>query len=189
VSPILEIPEARQRVSPISVEEYRRLNEFNENGRRTELIRGVVFDKTSKSPLHASVAQALYDYLISVVPKGFTVRHENPLTLRDSEPEPDLAVVRGSKEDFYRVHPSTAELVIEVAVTSPALDRANASIYAEAGVKEYRIVLAHGDEVEIFRQPEGGRYLRREVVPATSKIACESLPGVAIRLDQFLPKS
>jgi|GEM_PF-1784418 len=39
---ILEIPEVRQRVSPLSVEEYHRLDEFNENGRRTELIRGIV---------------------------------------------------------------------------------------------------------------------------------------------------
>jgi Uma2 family endonuclease len=121
------------------------------------------------------------------VPKGFTVRHENPLTLRDSEPEPDLAVVRGSKEDFYQAHPSTAELVIEVAVTTPALDRANASIYGEAGVKEHWIVLAHRGEVEIYRQPQDGLYLHREVVPATSDLACESIPALAIRLDRLLP--
>ena len=39
---ILEIPEVRQRVSQLSVEEYHRLDEFNINGRRTELIRGIV---------------------------------------------------------------------------------------------------------------------------------------------------
>ncbi len=39
---IPEIPEVRQRVSPLSVEEYHRLGEFNENGRRTELIRSIL---------------------------------------------------------------------------------------------------------------------------------------------------
>jgi len=44
MSAILELPEVRQRVSPLSVEEYHRLDEFNEHGRRTELIRGIVND-------------------------------------------------------------------------------------------------------------------------------------------------
>jgi hypothetical protein len=39
---MLDIPEVRQRVSPLSVEEYHRLDEYKERGRRTELIRGFV---------------------------------------------------------------------------------------------------------------------------------------------------
>jgi len=97
---ILEIPEVRQRVSPLSVEEYHRLSEFNENGRRTELIRGLVIGKMSKPPLHSSLAKLLYDRISQLLPKGFIVRREDPLTLRDSEPEPDVAVVRGTEADF-----------------------------------------------------------------------------------------
>src|SRR5262245_3755541 len=58
---ILELPEVRQRVSPLSVQEYHRLGEFNERGKRTELIRGIVIEKISKSPLHAFLAKLLYD--------------------------------------------------------------------------------------------------------------------------------
>src|SRR5881397_3413720 len=54
MSAILEIPEVRQRVSPLSLQEYHRLDEFNEHGRRTELIRGIVIEKTSKAPLQSS---------------------------------------------------------------------------------------------------------------------------------------
>jgi hypothetical protein len=46
---IPEIPEVRQRVSPLSVEEYHRLDEYNERGRRTELIHGIVVEKGSRS--------------------------------------------------------------------------------------------------------------------------------------------
>lgn len=52
-------------------------------------------------------------------------------------PEPDVAIVRSTMEEFEIRHPTTAELVIEVAVSSVALDRANASLYAEAGGTEY----------------------------------------------------
>src|SRR6266567_5042176 len=155
---ILEIPEVRQRVSPLSVDEYHRLDEFNEHGRRTELIRGILIEKMSKSPLHSSIAERLYDWIKPLLPTGFIVRREDPITLADSEPEPDIAVVRGSAADFVNAHPTTAELVIEVAVSSPALDRESASLYAEAGVKEYWIVLGRERSVEVFRQPEQGTY-------------------------------
>src|SRR5258706_9605585 len=129
---ILEIPEVRQRVSPLSVREYHRLDEYNERGRRTELIRGIVIEKMSKSPLHSSLAKRLYDRIAQALPKGFVIRREDPITLADSEPEPDITVVRGDESDFFQKHPTTADLVIEVAVSHPALDRENASLYAEA---------------------------------------------------------
>src|SRR5436190_14154299 len=151
---ILEIPEVRRRVSPLSVEEYHRLDEFNENGRRTELIRGIVIEKMSKSPLHSSVAKRLYDFLKPLLPAGFVIRREDPLTFRDSEPEPDVAIVRGTEQQFFSAHPPTAELAVEVAVSSLALDRENASLYAEAGVKEYWIVLATQRQIEVYRRPE-----------------------------------
>src|SRR6266568_4221316 len=84
MSTILEIPEVRQRVSRLSVEEYHRLDEFNENGRRTELIRGIAIEKMSKSPLHRSIGKRLYDSIARILPKGFLVYQEAPLTLADS---------------------------------------------------------------------------------------------------------
>src|SRR4030095_2801806 len=107
MSAILEIPEVRQRVSRLSVEEYHRLDEFNHNGRRTELIRGIVIEKMSKSPLHCSIAKPLYDMIGRLLPKGFVVRREDPLTLSDSEPEPDVSVTSGSESDFAKAHPTT----------------------------------------------------------------------------------
>ena len=179
---ILDLPEVRERISRLSVEDYHRLGEYNENGRRTELIRGILIEKMSKSPLHSAVAKALYD-LLSERLKGqeLVVRREDPLTLVDSEPEPDVSVVKGSKSDFFREHPKTAELVIEVAVSSAALDRANASLYAEAGVKEYWIVLANTREVELYRDPQGAEYRQRVLIPAGEMIECRTLPGVVIR--------
>src|SRR6266545_4788978 len=108
---ILEIPEVRRRVSPLSVEEYHRLGEFNENGRRTELIRGIVIEKTSKSPKHRTLGSLLHRLILGQVPKGYSVWKEEPLTLADSEPEPDVSVVRGGDRDFAEAHPSSAELV------------------------------------------------------------------------------
>ena len=179
---ILEIPEVRQRVSPLSVEEYHRLDEFNENGHRTELIRGILIEKMSKSPLHSSLAKRLYDLISAALPEKFVVRREDPLTLSDSEPEPDVSVVNGKESDFFASHPRTAELVIEVAVTSPALDRENASLYAEAGVKEYWIVLGLERRIEVYTRPENGRYQDMKVFAVEQTVQCNSVPSVQIRI-------
>src|SRR6218665_2056605 len=88
---ILEIPEVRARISPVTVEQYHQFPELNTNGRRTELIRGIVVEKMSKSPLHSGIASALYDLLRPQIPTDFWLRKEEPLTLADSEAEPDLS--------------------------------------------------------------------------------------------------
>jgi Uma2 family endonuclease len=185
VAAILELAEVRKRVSPLSVQEYHRLNEFNENGRRTELIRGIVIEKMSKSPSHRTIVSLLYRLFLTRLPKGFTVWQEQPLTLADSEPEPDISVTRGGERDFLNAHPTTAELVIEVAMSSPALDLENASLYAEAGVKEYWIVLGHQRQVEVYRRPKNGKYGETLVAGVNDALECSSIPGMRLKLAEL----
>jgi Uma2 family endonuclease len=182
---ILDIPEVRQRVSRLSVEEYHRLDEYNENHRRTELIRGIVIEKMSKSPLHSSIAKRLYDKIAALLSKGLVIRREDPLTFGDSEPEPDIAVVHGEERDFFQKHPRTAELVIEVAVSSPVLDRESAAVYAEAGVKEYWIVLAAERRIEVYRQPKAGVYQQKQVFGAAEIVESSTVQGIRISIESL----
>ena len=181
-SQMLEIPEVRARISPVEVAQYHQFPELNANGRRTELIRGVVIEKMSKSPLHSGIASDLYDLIRPQVPPGFWLRKEEPLTLPDSEPEPDLSLVRGRRADFTSQHPHTAALVIEIAVSSAAEDRALASLYAEAGVEEYWIVLPVERRVEVYRRPQDGSYLDQAIVEGNAVLTCGSLPAIGVRL-------
>jgi Uma2 family endonuclease len=187
MSGILEIPEVRQRVSHLSVQEYHQLGEFNENGRRTELIRGIIIEKMSKSPSHRTMGSLLYDLLARLLPKGYSIWKEEPLTFADSEPEPDISVTRGEKADYAVQHPTTAELVVEVAVSSAALDRENCTLYAEAGVKEYWIILALEFMVEVYRKPKGGRYLEKRLVGSKDTLQCASVPALSIRVSDLFP--
>jgi Uma2 family endonuclease len=182
---ILDIPEVRQRLSPLTVEEYHRLGEYNEHGRRTELIRGFIVEKISKLPLHRTVSSALYKLLTSRLLKGFSVWKEEPLTLTDSEPEPDVSVTVGEDSDYKTAHPATAELVVEVAVSSPLRDRETASLYAEAGVKEYWIVLCATKQVEVYRQPVDGRYLQKELFGVGATLKPIALPDVDVAVSDL----
>jgi len=169
----------------LSVEEYRRLGEFNENGKRTELIRGIPIEKISKSPQHRVLASRLYRRLLAQLAEGFSVWKEEPLTFLDSEPEPDISVTRGTEQDYAESHPTTAELVIEIAVSSPALDRANATLYAEAGIKEYWIVLAGERRVEVYRGLSQGRYRERLTFGPDDTLECAFVSPVRIRVAEL----
>ncbi len=186
---ILELPEFRERIPRFSVEVYEKMPERNENGRRTELIRGIIIEKMSKSPLHAFVTTRVYDTLHAIAPAGCYVRQDQPMRFTDSMPEPDASVVIGSAEDFEEAHPHTAALVVEVAVSTLALDRANVSLYAENGVQEYWIVIAKERAVEVYRNLQGAAYGEKLLLSGDAFLECASIPAIRLPLGSFFSKT
>jgi Uma2 family endonuclease len=110
---------------------------------------------------------------------------EQPVTCRDSEPEPDLAVVRGGKRDYRQEHPHTAELVIEVCVSSHDYDRSKLRAYAGAGVKEVWLVLAPEKQIEVHRQPMGEQFRQRILHGPGGRLASVAVAGFEIDLDDM----
>ncbi len=172
---ILDVPEIRAQVHLWTVADFRALAEDNPAFAHSELIRGIIVDNEVKTPLHDTLTDAVAQLLRRNMPAGWWVRQEASLQLADSIPEPDVAVVAGTRRDYAARHPTTAALVVEVAVTSLAADREKATIYAEAGVGEYWIVRAEAGEVEVCRGPEGGVYRERRTYARG-----ESIEGVAV---------
>lgn len=178
---LLALEEVRAQLFPVPVDIYHLLTD----NLHTELLRGIIFKKLSKSPQHRAHGVRLYKILAAQISAEYQIFPEVPLTLADSEPEPDVAVVRGTEAKFAEQHPSTAELVAEVAVTSLKLDRAKASIYAEAGVKEYWIVRPENRQVEIYREPSPAGYLERFTAEAPAMVRPSALPGVSVDLAEL----
>jgi Uma2 family endonuclease len=127
----------------------------------------------------------LFRLIWEAVGQDFLVRKDSPLTLRDSEPEPDISVTEGNENQFTAEHPHTARLVVEVAVTSPEEDRELAAVYAEAGVDEYGIILPAGKSIEVYRRPEAGRYREMKIYVAGDDLVCGSLPRIQVALAAF----
>lgn len=186
---LLELPAFREQVHRISTEDYHRLAELGMLSEDVELLRGIVVRKMAKSPLHEFVSEQLLDRLRAQVPRGYVVRQERPLTLRDSEPEPDISVVRGKREDWLRAHPSTAELVIEISISSLAIDEGKAEIYAEAGIPEYWLVRPEDRALDVYREPSREGYLRKTTVSEKEVLRCASIAGIAIVVEELLKAS
>jgi len=121
------------------------------------------------------------------VPSQFEVRREGPLTLRDSEPEPDISVVMGKPDDWARAHPAFAHLVVEVAVTSASVDEEKAQIYAEAGIPEYWLVRPEASSVDVYTEPSGGEYRFKLTLSSDDALQSTSLPAVKFLITEILP--
>src|SRR6185437_2822755 len=120
--------------------------------------------------------------LSPLLPAGWHVRCQDPLTLADSEPEPDIAVVRGSRRDYAGRHPGPSEtgLVIEVADSSAELDRTlKQRVYAAAGIPVYMLVNLAARNVEAFFEParatdqQPASYQTREVFDDQAAVEIE----------------
>lgn len=170
---------------PLSIEAYHTLGDLGLVPKKSELLHGFVYHKMSKSPLHTLLVLRLIQLVQARLPADCHLRAEQPLTFADSEPEPEVSIVQGSVEDFPKGHPTTAELVVEVCVTSHDYDRDKLAAYAAAGVKEAWLVLGPERQVEVYRRPEAGRYAESSVLPDDGILASSALPGISVRLPEL----
>ena len=124
------------------------------------------------------------------------VRIQGPIGLDDeSAPEPDVAVVPGTVDDYGRAHPSRAVLVVEVAESSLAFERDyKGSLYARGGVADYWVLNLLARVLEVYRDPRadaaatfGWRYTRSDVVGPDAIVTPLAVPAASIAVSQLLP--
>jgi Uma2 family endonuclease len=168
---------------PLSVKAYHTLGELGLIPEKTELLYGQVFHKMPKSPLHSLLLIRLLEFLRRAVSDGLHVRQEHPITCAESEPEPDLSVVTGMPADYAKEHPRTAELVIEVCVSSHEYDRGKLRAYASAGVKEVWLVLAPEKQIEVHRRPQGEQFAESAVHGPGGTVTSTAVAQLVVELD------
>jgi Uma2 family endonuclease len=121
-----------------------------------ELLEGFLVAKMPKDPQHSLATQLLCDVIAAQLPGGWHVSDQEPITTEDSEPEPDVIVVRGERRDYRERPPGPAEiaLVIEVANTTLQHDCIiKAALYARAGITIYWIVNLNERQIEVYSEP------------------------------------
>lgn len=126
-------------------------------GDRVQLVDGELIEMSPQNSPHSTAIRAANETLIRFFRTGHDVRAQLPLTLgNESEPEPDIAVVRGHWRDFAKQHPTTAVLVVEISDTTLEFDRSRKrEIFAQCGIPEYWIVNLNDRQVEVQCEPRG----------------------------------
>lgn len=183
---VLDTPEERQAIYPVSVEFYHEAGRLGMIGEDVELLDGVIFKKMPKSPLHEWFIACLRRLLEAACGAGMFVEKERPITCRSSEPEPDLAVFAGDWSDYRLQHPTTAELVIEIAINTRQRDRSKAGIYAEAGIKEYWLVEPEAGIISLHTEPSASGYRECRTFTAQDPVISTILPAFRVTLADLM---
>ena len=152
---------------------------------RVELIRGEIVEMSPVGRRHVAFVNNLTQLLVMRLAGRAIVSVQNPVVLGDdSEPQPDLAVLRKRAVAYKEAEATTEDvlLLIEVAESSLSYDRSTKlRLCAEAGVPEYWVVDAAAESVEVHRAPDDGGY--REVVRLTgASVSLLVFPDVSLTL-------
>lgn len=122
-----------------------------------ELLDGLLVIRPIKAPAECYVIAMLRDKIGSVLNDNWQIRIRCGLTLVESEPEPDLLVVRGGDRAFEKRHPNVQDLglIIEIGLESLLHERAMRRIYARNNAPIYWIVNLVDNIIEVYTQPSG----------------------------------
>lgn len=179
-----------------TVTEFHRLGDLGMfEGRRASLIDGVIYEEGPMNPPHR-IALELTDAAVrTAFGPGWRVCVQMPLVLgQATDPEPDVAVVRGSPRGTS-AHPTTAELVIEIADSSLANDTTTkAESYATAGIPDYWVLDVDGRRLLVFRDPVplpqglgATAYRTHLTIGPTDSVSPLAVPSAAVRVADLLP--
>jgi Uma2 family endonuclease len=171
-------------------EQYHKMGEMGLfEGRRVELIEGEIIEMAPMLSPHWVTVGLTADEMRRIFHSGYIVSEQRPISLPDeSEPEPDVAVIRGRIRDFKNALPSGAALVVEVSDTTLAYDRGRkAALYARAGIQEYWIVNVSRRELEVRRRPTQEGYSETRVLKESETVSTLEMSDAVIKIADLLP--
>ncbi len=151
---------------------------------RIELIDGEIIQMTAMGPRHALRLARLNQRLTLQLADRALVWPQCPFQISPySEPEPDLALVKLPASRYEGRLPTSEDilLAIEISESSLVYDRGTKlALYAKAGIPEAWIVNLQDDCLEIYRDPQEGRYGTATTYRAETPVAPLAFPDVPV---------
>jgi Uma2 family endonuclease len=160
---------------------------------RVELIAGQIIQMSAKGTAHTAALGRTDRLLQNQLRDRAWIRIQDPIQLNDnSEPEPDVSVVRFDPLDYSTHHPRAAEvyLIIEVADTSLTYDtQVKAQLYADSGIADYWVLDVSDRRLIVFREPNLQGYRSQVILEERQAIAPLAFPDLVISVIDILPRT
>ncbi len=181
-----------------TVSDYHRMIEVSilTEDERVELMDGVILKMNPKRTRHSVVTSQIAKPFYPLVLNGkAVVRVQDPIMLNDdTEPEPDVVVVKPREDSYLSAHPSPSDvfLVIEVSDTTLVFDKEiKLPRYAASGIPEVWIFNLVDDRIEVYRDPlklpDGTTvYRTRTDLGKGETLIPHALPSLKIPVDDVL---
>ncbi len=172
-----------------TVEDYHQLVETGLlEGKPVELLEGELIEMSPEGIPHSFTNRTVADYLRTLLNGLAFVSEAHPITLDNSEPEPDIAVVRLPKDIYKHHHPYPEDIYWLIEISNSTLEKdvkEKTITYARNSIAEYWVIDLLHKKLWVFTQPNLPGYSQRQEFTA-GNISPLSFPNMAIAVSSLL---
>ncbi|MEY4519715.1 MAG: hypothetical protein RLZZ499_2315 [Cyanobacteriota bacterium] len=156
--------------------------------RRVELLEGEIIEMSPEGAMHSSTNYSVAEYFRDLLRDRAIIREAHPITLDNSEPEPDIAIVNSPYTNYFTRHPYPQDIywLVEISNRTLKSDLERKSItYARNGIPEYWVIDLVNKQLVVHTQPINNSYSQIQILSAGT-ITPQAFPALAIALDRLL---
>ena len=172
-----------------TVEDYHQLiNTGLLAGKPVELLEGELIEMSPEGVAHSYTNLSVVDYLRTTLQDLAFISEAHPITLDNSEPEPDIAIVRLPKEIYKQHHPYLEDIYWLIEVSNRTLEKdlkEKTVTYSRNGISEYWVIDLPNNKLWVFTQPSLQGYSKTQEF-TTGNVSPLAFPNVAIAVNKLL---
>ena len=149
---------------------------------------GIVRRRNYSNESRRTDAHSVVKYFKELLQEKVVIREAHPVTLDNSEPEPDIAVVRSPYTDYFARHPFPQDIywLVEISNKTLKLDLDKKSVtYARNSIPEYWVIDLVNKKLIVHTQPVNNFYSQIQTL-TTGTVSPQAFPDIAIALDKML---
>ncbi|HHP7230609.1 MAG TPA: Uma2 family endonuclease [Xenococcaceae cyanobacterium] len=153
-----------------------------------ELLEGEIITVSLEGIPHTFTNHSVVEYLRKLLAKLAIVREAHPITLDNSEPEPDIAVVRLPETIYAQHHPYAEDIywLIEIADRTLNKDLSEKNLtYARNGIAEYWVIDLPHKKLWVMTNPQKHNYLKLQEL-TTGIVRPVAFPDIEVEIDRLL---
>jgi len=182
----------------LKVSEYHKMGEEGilSEDEHVELIDGVIIQMSPKGSRHSAVLRQLaFQFYQLVIERKALLSVQDPVVLDDeTEPEPDLALVKIREDAYSEAHPHPDDVLLLIEVSDTTLDydkEVKLPRYASSRIPEIWIVNLVNNIIEVYREPlviaDGtAGYRTRTNFVKGDMLTSQAVPSLKIAVDDVL---
>jgi Uma2 family endonuclease len=132
-------------------------------GKPVEFLEGNIVEMSPEGIEHSYTNQSVVQYLRQILASKAHISESHPITLDNSEPEPDIAIVRLPITIYKQHHPYPQDIywLIEISHRTLKKDLEQKIItYARNDIPEYWVIDLKNKKLIVHTQPNEDKYLK-----------------------------
>ena len=157
-------------------------------GKKVELLEGEIVNMSPEGIPHRNTNHKVVKYLRKLLSGLAEVYESHPITLNNSEPEPDIAIVRLPESIYDTHHPYSEDIYWLVEICDRTLTKdleQKTLIYARNNITEYWVIDLKNSKLVVHTQPVNDNYT--QIIEYKAGIVSPlAFPQIAIVLNKLL---